>query len=311
MDSNYENMNLFDFIRLCFNKIVLLFKWIFDLILRVIHLCFRYWYVMILCVVLGFFAGKMWTKPRFTMYHGKATITFAPGMKPLIEEGLLSYITLPENVKYEMLGIPYEVQKAVRGIFTYNVIDSKNDLNIDYIDTDCKIGYSDTASTIMPDRITLEIKLFGNNDFYALQRGLTTWFESQEYFTTPDKHYKAALNEKLEYLTHEIERTDSFMDYKYFSEAPKVEIYNDLEIEQQITPLLYKDLMKLVKEKQFVESQVAENTSVINFKTYFYVDSMLFRDKYIIGTCSGFVFGILLSLLIKYWANVKKFLLTK
>ena len=311
MDSNYDNMNLFDFLRLIYSKLVAFTKWVFRVMLGTIHLCFRYWYVMILCVALGFFAARMWIKPRFTRYHGQATITFMPGMKQTIEEGLLSYLSQSYETKRDVFELPDSVQLAIRGFYTYNVIDAKFDKDADFIDKDGNIEYTDTLCMVMPDHLTIKVKLQGCYDFYSLERSLILWFNSQDQFSIPDKRHKEAMKERLEYVKHEIQRSDSFLSHYYFSEAaPKIEIFNE-KVTEKKGQLIYDEMLSLIREKHYLENELAQNPDVINFQTHFYISSMLPKEKYIIGLCSGFVLGLLISLLIKYWANVKKFILTK
>lgn len=303
-------MNLFEFMRLVYNKLVALLKWVFNLLLGLIHLCFRYWYVMVLCVGLGFYGARVWTKPQFTRYHGQATITFMPKMKPLIEEGLLSYMSQSYETKRDVLGLPDSVQLAIRGLYSYNVIDARFDAYADYIDKNGNIDYGDTLFNIMPDHLTIQFDLQGCYDFYSLERSLILWFNSQDQYSIPDKRHKEATRERLKYVTYEVQRTDSFLSHLYFSETPQVQIYNDMVAEQR-SPVLYHEMLSLYREKHYLEDQLARNPDVINFQTHFYLDYMLHLTKYIIGLCSGFALGVIISLIIKYWANVKKFILSK
>jgi len=310
MDTKYENMNLFDFMRLVYNKLAALFKWILDVILQLIHLCFRYWYVMILCIALGFFGAKMWLKPQFTRYHGQATITFAPKMKHLIEEGLRSYLSQSYETKRDVFELPDSVQLAMREFHTYNVIDARLDNIADYTDKSGKIEYTDTSNIVMADRLTISVDLQGCYDFYSLERSLILWFNSQDQYSIPDKRHKEFLRERIKYAEYEIQRTDSFLNHLYFSDAPQVKVYNDM-IVQEKSPVLFDDMLRLYREKQYLENELEQSPDVVNFQTHFYIDSMLPKYKYMIGLCSGFAIGVLISLILKYWANIKKFILTK
>jgi len=310
MDSKYENMNLFDFMRLTFNKLVALIKWIFSILLGVVHLCFRYWYVMIICVALGFFAARLWLKPQFTRFKGQTTITFLPGMKQLVEEGLLSFMSQSFETKRDIFELPDATQLAIRGFYTYNVIDARFDNQADYIDKNGKITATDTLSAVMQDRVSVQINLQGCYDFASLEHSLLMWFNGQEQFTSMDKIYREAMTERLEYVNREIARSDSFLTYRYFSEAPKVEIFNDVEMEKKST-LLYNEMLSLIQEKQYLERELKQNPQVINFQTHFYISTKTPKEKYIIGLISGFALGLIVSLVIKYWANIKKFILTK
>jgi len=314
MDSNYENMNLFDFMRLVYRKLAAFCKWVFNLFLSIVHLCLRYWYVMLACVVLGFFGARVWLMPKFTRYKGFATVTFAPGMKRYVEEGLVSFLTQPFSVKEEEYGISGETQLAMRKFLVYSVIDAKCDGDADYIDRNWAVSPTDTANAILKDRVAFRIDLWGRSNFDCFEQALSKWFNTQEKFTTPDSLFKKELRERLDYLNHEIARSDSFLDYKYFSNVPQaqqINVYSSDVEESKTTVMNYDEMLELMDEKERIENILTLNPEVINFQTHFYFEAMTPKQKYIIGLCVGFALGLILSLMIKYWSNVKKFILTK
>lgn len=307
-------MNLFDFLRLIYRKLTMFFKWVFNLFLNTIHLCLRYWYVMIACVVLGFFGARLWLMPQFTRYKGYATVTFVPGMKRYVEEGLVSFLTQPFETKRDEYGLPEETQLAMRKFLVFSVIDAKCDGDADYIDSKWAVSPTDTLNDILKDRVALRIDLWGRHDFDCFEKGLTKWFNTQEKFSIPDKHYKQALRRRLDYVNHEIARSDSFMDHFYFSNIPQaqqVNVYNNEAETEKASTMIYDEMLDLMDEKEYLENELELNPDVINFQTHFYFETLTPKQKYVIGLCVGFVIGIMTSLLIKYWPNVKKFILTK
>lgn len=308
-------MNLFDFLCLTYRKLVALFKWIFNLFLGIIHLCFRYWYVMIACVVLGFFGARLWLRPAFTRYKGYATITFAPGMKRVVEEGLVSFMSQPFDTKKNEFGLPAKTQSATRKFLVYNIIDAKCNGDADYIDKKWAISPTDSANDIMKDRLALQIDLWGRNDFEHYEKALTKWFNTQEKFLKEDRICKRTLQDRLKYVTHEVVRSDSFISHYYFSDAPQpqqINVYNsEVAEEKAATVMIHDEMLMLVNEKSGLENKLSRNPDVINFQTHFYFEALTPKQKYLTGLCTGFVLGILISLLIKYWSNVKNFILTK
>ena len=310
MDSNYENMNLFDFLRLICNKLAQFCKWIFGVVLALVHLCFCYWYIMLACIVLGFFGARLWIKPQFTRFSGQATLTFLPGMKPVVEEGLLSFMSQSFETKRDVFELPDSTQLAIRGLNTYNVVDSKSDGSADFIDKNGSTEADDTLNSIMQDRLTVRIKLQGCPEYWPLENALLIWFNSQEKFTKPDSIYREQLGKRLEYLNHEIARSDSFLDHRYFGDVPKVQIYNDIEVEQR-SEMMYTEMLELIRERDYIESELRNNPRVVNFQTHFYIDSMIPKQKYIIGLCVGFALGVIVSLIVRYWTAVKEFICRK
>lgn len=309
MSQDYQNMNLFDFIRLCCRGLAKFFVWIFNCFMSLIQLCFRYWYIMVICVVLGFFAARVWMKPRFTKYYGTATMVFPAGMKPVVEEGLLVYLSQSNDFRRDVLGLPDSIQCAMRGFYTYNSVDAKSDSTIDYIDFKSKVDYEDTLNTIAADRLTLKIIMRGQSDFSNYQYSLIRFYEFQEMYTEPAERARKRLNERIDYLNHEIERTDAYIDRQYAAGNSRSSVSITPELSMAAGDDLYADDMAaLLRERQFCEEQLCQIPKVVNFQTPFYISFMQPRDKYITCGIIAICFGIALSLIIKYWSAVFKFI---
>ena len=75
-----KEMNLFDFIVLCFKALGSLIKKLCVWIAQLFRLAIQYYYVMIICLVLGLFGAWVWNKPFATHYTGSVTIRFPEGM---------------------------------------------------------------------------------------------------------------------------------------------------------------------------------------------------------------------------------------
>lgn len=301
--NEYQNINLFDFIRLLWHKFVGLLRWLLSAILFLIRLMLRRWYVMLACLLLGFGLAYVWCMPRFSRYTGRATILFADGMKPLVEEGLYSFISESYETRHDVYHIPDSILLAQRKFAMYNSVDAKSDSTIDFIDYKSKVPSEDTLSSIARDRLTIEFQLQGQYDFRSIESALLYYFCSREEFARPAKLYQAQLQERLEWLDHEIARTDSLIN----REQQSLNLADGLTLRTSADPS-YRDILKLMREKQYIQAQLELTPSVITFQTHFYCFTMERKDKYLIGLCFGLALGIIISLIIKYWANIMSFL---
>lgn len=304
--NEYQNMNLFDFLRLCWHKLVALVKWLISALLYLVRLMLHYWYVMIVCVAMGIFLSVLWCQPRFSRYTGRATILFADGMKPLVEEGMYSFISQSYQVKHDVYHIPDSILLAQRKFAMYNSVDSKSDTTVDFIDFNSKIKSEDTLSTIAQDRLTIEFQLQGQNDFRSIESALLYFFCSREEYARPAALYHKQLEQRLAMLDREIARTDSLI-----AAGPQAGIVVADGLKAAPQGPSYRDIVTLTRERQYVEAQMELTPSVITFQTHFYNFTMERRDKFIIGLIVGLVLGILISLLIKYRHTVISFLKRK
>ena len=306
-----KDMNLFDFVLYCCRGFVRLSKSIGLLVLQTLRLGLQYFWIVIPCLLLSFLAGWLWTKQSLTMFNGKATILYVDGMREVVHEGVIDFLTLPMSEKMEY-GLTEDWLNALDRVDIYNVIDCNADSTPDYVDVDRNIGLSDTINVVMRDRIHLSVKLFGRKDFVSFENALTKFFNSQDYLIKSHEHYKLIQKDRLDYFTKEVARLDSFSTYDYFL-RPRylgVEKGNGI-ISERKQELYYKDLIFVLKHKNYLEKQVLSTPNIINFQTPFIAYSMPSLFKYLISIMCGGVLGLLLALLIKYWGVVVAYMKEK
>lgn len=305
-------MNLFDFLVLCYKAFGRFFRKIGVWLLQMVRLGLQYLWIVLPCAVLGVLGGWMWTKVEFTEYKGYATVFFADGMRSVVEDGLIEFMTLPKDVKMEKYGLTEKLLNKVGRLSFYNIIDCNADSVPDFIDEDRDIAYGDTLNVIMTDRVRVELEMKGSYDFGPFQRAFVQYFKDQNYLVTADKYYKQIQQERLEYFTKEVARLDSFSTYDYFLRPRYLGAeWGNHIISERDQELYYQDLMVVLKNKNYIEAQVLRTPDILNFQTPFVPRSLPLMIKYFIGLVLGGVFGLLIALLVKYRAVVFAYLKEK
>lgn len=310
MSQEYGNMNLFDFIRLCYKALCRFLKWLMMVVLYTVRLCFNYWYVMLICFAFGVAAAYFWSQPRLSRFVGRATVVFPEGMKVTIEEGMKVFLSADYKTKEE-LGVCPEILQGLKTFDMYNNIDARNDSMVDYIDTKRSVNHTDSIEYISMDRVTLSAKVLGYSDFSSLQNALSKFFESQEIYTRPVENWRNHIRERITFLNTEIEKLQNAEPRPETFNIPMFPC-NDSHSLPSVLPLTAEErLQNLLRERQHCEAQLQATPNVINFQTPFYTETMQRRDKFIIGAAFGIILGILTSLMVKYWKNIKSFLFNK
>ena len=307
-----KDMNLFDFILLCCRGLVTLMKKFGVFALKTMRFGLRYCWIIVPFVCLGLFGGWLWTKPFATKYKGSATIMYVEGMRDVVNEGLMVFFSSSWKAKKEY-GLSDDVLKAFDRAMFYNVIDCNADSVPDYVDRDRTISLADTVNVVMRDRVGVEIELNGETDFEEFEVALKKFFNSQEYVLKADEYCRKIRDERLEYLTKEVARLDSFSTYDYFerNDVANFEIVTSRYYMSSGKALHYKDVLSVLKHKQYLENQKYFTPEVVNFQTPFVIHTLSHLRKYFYGGLAGLVLGFGLALLIKYWGVVVAYMKEK
>lgn len=304
-------MNLFDFVLVCCKGLVRLFKNIGCFLLKTIRLGLQYFWIVFVCASLGLFLGWLSGRPFATVYNGNATITYAEGMRDVVQEGIVDFLNLPEEKKIEY-GLTQEVWDAFYRLNVYNVVDCNADTVADFIDRNRKIDLADTMNVVMRDRIHLEVKLFGKADFKPYEEALNNFFNSQDYLVEAHERCKMIQEERLAYFTKEVARLDSFSTYDYFI-RPRSLVMEEKKgfIIGSKQNLYYDAVIVVLDHKSHLLKQKMETPNVINFQTPFVVYAMPPVYKYALGLFFGGVVGLLIALALKYKAEILAYLKEK
>lgn len=314
MDINKSDkeINLFDFILMGWNAFKRLCLNILNLILRIIRLSIQYFWLTIICVILGIFAGYLWTKPYFTVYHAEANISFSEGMKPYITDGLNLFVSTDHGVLKERYDVPLAGLKNMKKYQVLNIIDAKNDSIPDFVDYSRKIKADDSINVVMPTKLHLYITAKNFYEFDKFQGAMKRFLYDQASIAEADRISKYIEREKLKRYDKEISRLDSLINFEYF-ERPRAVMAMDGNIFSlsNNTTLYHEQLLSLIKHRNYLRAHINNNPDIINFDSNFIIYSKRIIEKYAIGLAVGYLLSVILALLIKYRKIVFSFLKEK
>ena len=307
MDNGYKDMGLFDFTVLTVKKLGALLAWLLRGLHSVIAIGWKRWYIVLAGVVLGFaFARFVWVKPEFTRFTGEATIVFPEGMKQTVEEGLACFDNESGENKCDMFGIPYDVQRRFRGMTWFNNVDAKCDSTVDFVDFKGKADAEDSIYRIVPNRLTVRIKMVGADGFWNYENAMRLYFNQREEYAAPAARWREMMERRIEAVDREIARTDSFVDREYFEGEVRVTMPGEMTIAPM--KLRAEEVMKLRREREYLVEQLAMTPEVVNFQTHFHCSAMLIRDKYIYSVLVGLALALIVALGIEFRKNINRYL---
>lgn len=313
MEKDNRELTLFDFMIMCYHKFVQLLKWLVCALMKTVRLGLQYFWVVIICAVLGFFAGWLSSKPFASRYEAQATIFFSRGMKPTVADALNSFMASEITTK-EQFGIEPELQFSVYKFKISDFIDYKNDGNADDIDYNRTVNRGDTSLTVMDDRIRLTLGMKRHYDFTKWEKAFVDYAHSLPAVVRADSVCKNMACDRLKYFEREIQRLDSLATKEYCS-APdygKISpIGNYIVIKEKNQQLYYSHLQKAMALYDCEKLQIANAPDIINFQTPFIVGGIPPIWKMAIGLAVGVVFGLIMALCVKYRKIIFEFLKQK
>ena len=133
-------------------------QWFWQVLLHMVRLTLRYWWLVITLVVLALGAAFYIARFENLTYKVNAVVMLNGATIPQFEQAfapLRSGILLPDDAE-----ISQYVHKRIAGGFsTYRVIDCKNDGTADMIDFKGSISPTDTLRVPMQDRLCLQFRV--------------------------------------------------------------------------------------------------------------------------------------------------------
>lgn len=310
MDKDKRELTLFDFMIMCYHKLVQFLKWLLDVLLKTIRLGLQYFWVVLICAALGFFAGWLLARPIATKYDAYATIYFSEGMEPVISNTLVSFVSSHINIK-EQYGVEPEVQLALRKFYFSKYVDYKNDNTVDALKLDGNVDPTDTTLTVINDRLCIHMTMKGNGDFTPWQNAFTAYVHSQPAVVRADSTCKAMANNRLHYFEREVARLDSLATREYCSTHDYGKGGDFIVVKEKNQKVYYEDLDKALKLCDREKMRISNAPDIINFETPFIVNCFNPLWKMAIGFVCGGLMGLLVALFIKYRKNILEYLKQK
>lgn len=314
MDRKDQDMNLFGFILLCCDAVRRLFVWLLGVLLQTIRLGLQYFWIVLICTVMGGFAGWVLSRPSLTRFNGQATIYVTEGMKPAVIEGINLFFLTSDTARFQLCGIPRHSVEAARKIEFFNIVDAKCDSVPDYVDTRYSASTVDTMRCIMSDRFNLSFGMNGEADFYPYMNALSVFLNNQPHIEQADKKLKAIARQKLGYLNSEVARLDSLASCDYFEKHSGCALVNSglpAVVAERGQHVYTAELLALKRHRDYVRQQIDQTPDIINFQTPFIVTRIPSWRFYLWGIILGCGSGLLVALSVKYRKQVFDYLKKK
>ena len=316
MSEERREMNLFEFIRLIGVSIGRFFKWMLDVFLKTVRLGVRYFWVVLICAAVGFGLSFWLSQDKMVRFSGETTMFFSPDLRSQVEDGLRLYQYYLTNGMAEshLQPMTHHMASKLRKMETFYVIDSKADSIPDYVDYGKNPkALADTVNVVMPDRLVLRLKAKGLSDFSLYQESMRRFFESQPGIVLADKQRKAIEARNLELLERDLVRMDSFATYDYLEKPAQLslEMGRTMLISERKQDIYSPYILTAMKVHANYATRVALTPDIVNFQTDFIVSRFPPLYMWIIGTCLGVLFGLLIALALKYRAEIKEYMQQK
>lgn len=197
------------------------------LLARMVRLTYRYWWVVITCVVLALAAALYYTRCENLTYklnavallNGPSIQQFEQAYAPLRSGRLL-----PEDAAITS----FVREKTAKAFTTYRVIDCLHDGNADFIDFKHKSKPYDTLNVQMNDRLCLQFRLKARDlaQLPAIEQGLLDYLNSNEAMQQSYGVYLTNLREEVRFNHAQALKLDSLTSAYYFYNASSAQPMN-------------------------------------------------------------------------------------
>lgn len=197
------------------------------LLARMVRLTYRYWWVVITCVVLALAAALYFTRCENLTYkmqavallNGPSIQQFEQAYSPLRSGRLL-----PEDAVIT----PFVKEKTAKAFTTYRVVDCLHDGNADFIDFKHKSKPYDTLNVQMSDRLCLQFRLKARDldRLPEIEKGVLDYLNSNEPMQQSYDCYLANLREAVRFNHAQAQKLDSLTSAYYFYNASNAQPMN-------------------------------------------------------------------------------------
>ena len=305
MENEHKELNLLDFIYLIFRGIWRLLKQLGHSLLFLFRFSIQNIWVILIVMILAFFAGWFFTRPAHTTFKGGATILFVEEARPAVFDHI---VRLNSHCRTKDLAtdlnLPDSIANKIRKFEVFNFIDLKNDQIPDFADFDQSPDFLvDTVNVVMNDRLYLRISAKGLTDFKPVQKSLQTYFDNQAGVSLLTKRGISRLQTNMDVYTQEIKRVDSLANYEYFSKSKPttVESGRTFVVVEKDKELFYKSIFALIDTRDHMATQLAQNQHNINFQSDLVLSGPLLILSLALWVFGGYVLGALIA-----WGIVRR-----
>lgn len=187
------------------------------LLARMIRLTYRYWWVVITCVVLALACALYFTRCENLTYklnavallNGPSIQQFEQAYAPLRSGRLL-----PDDAAIT----PLVKEKTVKAFTTFRVIDCLHDGNADYIDFKRRSKPYDTLNVQMHDRLCLQFRLKARDleRLPEIEKGIMEYLNGNKPMQQSYASYLSNLREEVRFNHAQALKLDSLTSAYYF-----------------------------------------------------------------------------------------------
>ena len=187
------------------------------LLARMVRLTYRYWWVVITCVVIGLAGALYYTRCENLTYklnavallNGPSIQQFEQAYAPLRSGRLL-----PDDAAIT----PLVKEKTVKAFTTFHVIDCLHDGNADFIDFKHKSKPYDTLNVQMHDRLCLQFRLKARDleRLPEIEKGIMEYLNGNKPMQQSYASYLSNLREEVRFNHAQALKLDSLTSAYYF-----------------------------------------------------------------------------------------------
>ncbi len=337
MEKRTDEINLFDFILMCWKVFVDILRKLLFILLKTIRLSIQNIWILIICVLLGFGVAYFAANQNISHYKLESTVTYNEGMEPYVENGLRLFFSSPHYLLRDTYGMKQNILENIEEVNYYNIVDAnvnvrpldipntstppdanirdKTILSPDFVDYANEISNIDSVHVILRDRKRLAITVNGALNINQFKVAIQKFMNDQPEISQADKINRTILENRLKMLNKEVYRLDSLSSYDYF-ERDKVKNAagdNSTAIYSETKRNVYYDaLLVMINKRDYLQRQLMNNPEIVNFQTNFVGCRTIPRLHVLIyGILGGYILGLIIALLWKYRKTIIKFLKEK
>ncbi len=250
-------------------------QWFWQVLLHMVRLTLRYWWLVITLVVLALGAAFYIARFENLTYKVNAVVMLNGATIPQFEQAfapLRSGILLPDEAE-----ISQYVHKRIAGGFsTYRVIDCKNDGTADMIDFKGSISPTDTLRVPMQDRLCLQFRVKVRDMRYVphIEQALMDYLNSNIALQQAYPSYVEDLREEVAFHHRQAVKLDSLTSSYYFAAGqPAVSMQNGLNVtgERRIR-LFLNEIYKQQEHTRQADYRIQLATAPVVLENHFAVD---------------------------------------
>lgn len=197
------------------------------LLARMVRLTYRYWWVVITCVVLALAGALYFTRCENLTYKMNA-VALLNG--PSVQQFEQAYAPLRSGrlLPADAAITPFVKEKTAKAFTTYRVIDCLHDGNADYIDFKHQSKPYDTLNVQMQDRLCLQFRLKARDmeRLPEIEKGILDYLNGNEPMQQSYVSYLANLREAVRFNHAQAQKLDSLTSAYYFYNASSAQPMN-------------------------------------------------------------------------------------